>query len=68
MLVPGAGLGRLAYELSWGLGHRVTALDCSALMISATSAILAWTEPEFAGTINFFMLAVGVGVGVRVML
>lgn len=45
ILVPGAGLGRLAFELAYGEegkggGHSVTALDISPVMIAATASVL----------------------------
>lgn len=41
--MPGAGLGRLAFELAAGRNrrrHRVTALDISPVMVAATAAVL----------------------------
>ena len=51
ILVPGAGLGRLAFELAYGYGgsssttagraYRVTALDVSPVMVAAAASVLA---------------------------
>lgn len=47
VLVPGAGLGRLAFELAYGHhgggggGCRVTALDVSPVMVAAAAGVLA---------------------------
>ncbi len=50
--MPGAGLGRLAFELVYGLqgrGHRVTALDLSPVMVAATASMLrlVLTPPQY---------------------
>ena len=40
ILVPGAGLGRLAFELAVGGQHHVTALDISPVMVTASASVL----------------------------
>lgn len=54
ILVPGAGLGRLAFELAYGGGssstpgraYRVTALDVSPVMVAAAATVLALLRAE----------------------
>lgn len=60
IVVPGAGLGRLAFDLAYKHGQRVVALDISPVMAAATASVLRLLllrhgeEEEGTPTLEFY--------------